>query len=243
MKLFFGSGKNRPMAVCTDVRDYLPENKRYQYKDGRSMPEAAKCWVAANGHLPESIAGVVGNSELISGHFEYPTPAWGGGISMTDIMAFVPNGVIAVQAKVDERFDDLVSAWTFKEEERNSRSPPHRTEVIQGYAKTFGVRSIHLLDVRYQLLHRTLCAALAAKKLNGSQAWMIVQAFPTPTAEGHLSNRTDFDHFVAVVGNALKIDGVSVRLAWVSEPPVHDCSEALSDYPYFVRQSILIRDV
>ena len=45
---------------------------------------------------------------------------WGGGFAMTDIMAFVPNGVIAVEAKVDEPFDDPVSTWIFKEEKKNA---------------------------------------------------------------------------------------------------------------------------
>ena len=73
MKLFFGPGNDRPIAIYTDVRDYLPEDKKHQFQDARSMAEAAKCWVAAGEHLPESIANVVGGNELISAHFEYPT--------------------------------------------------------------------------------------------------------------------------------------------------------------------------
>ena len=196
MKLFFGAGKDRPITLCTDVRDCLPEDKKYQYQDGRSMAEAAKCWVADGEHLPQSIADVVGSNEMISAHFEYPTPVWGGGISMTDIMAFIPNGVIAVEAKVDEPFDDLVSTWIFKEETKNAKSPPHRTSVIQLYAKTLGVKSEQLLGIRYQLLHRTLCAALTAEAQGMSEAWMVVQAFP-PVASGieNLTNRNDFDSF------------------------------------------------
>jgi hypothetical protein len=139
MKLFFGLGKDRPVAVCTDVRDCLPKGRKYQYQDGNSMAEAAKCWIAADEHLPRSIADVVGSNELITAHFEYPTKVWGGGIAMTDIMAFVPNGVIAVEAKVNERFDDVVSSWIFREEKKNAESPPHRTRVIQRYARVFGM--------------------------------------------------------------------------------------------------------
>jgi hypothetical protein len=40
MKLFFGPGKDRPIVICTDVRDCLPKDS--------SMAEAAKCWVAAS---------------------------------------------------------------------------------------------------------------------------------------------------------------------------------------------------
>lgn len=220
MKLFFGSSKKRPVTVCTDVRDFLSEDKKYQYQDGRSMAEAAKCWLAAGGKLPPSISHVVGSNELIAAHFEFPKKVWGGGTSMTDIMAFVPAGVVAVEAKVDEPFGDLVSTWIFEEEKEKPRSPPHRTRVIQRYAKAFNVRSVHLLGIRYQLLHRTLCAVLTAKARATSQAWMMVQAFPSPTGEdGHLANRSDFDRFIALVGNAPIIEGVQVQIAWVSENP------------------------
>src|SRR5207237_7941293 len=137
----------RPVTVCIDVRDCLPEDRKHHYQDGFSMAEAAKCWVAAGEHLPRSIADVVGSDELIAAHFEYPTKVWGGGIAMTDIMAFVPNGVIAVEAKVNEPLDDLVSAWILAKRETNSRSPPHRARVVERYAEAFGVSSRQLLDI------------------------------------------------------------------------------------------------
>jgi hypothetical protein len=220
MKLFFGPGRDRPVNVCTDVRDCLPEDRKYQYQDGFSMAEAAKCWVAAGEHLPRSIADVVGSNELIAAHFEYPTGVWGGGIAMTDIMAFLSNGIIAVEAKVNEPFDDLVSAWIFKREKEDTESPPRRTRVIQRYAEALGLRSRQLLDIRYQLLQRTLCAALTAQGQRASNAWMVVQAFASHTGgDGHLTNRSDFDRFVTLVGSAPKIEGVHVQIAWVSDNP------------------------
>jgi hypothetical protein len=78
-------------------------------------------------------------------------------------MAFVPSGVIAVEAKVNERFDDLISIWTNKEVAKNPRSPPHREEVINRYAKAFCVERGQLSNIRYQLLQRTLCAALTRR--------------------------------------------------------------------------------
>lgn len=218
MRLFFGVGTDRPVSVCTDIRDYLSEDKRYHYKDGFSMAEAAKCWVAANGYLPPAIACVVGGNALIAAHFEYPTGVWGGGTAMTDIMAFVPNGVVAVEAKVNEPFDDLVSSWIFRDEKKNFDSPPHRTTVVQQYAKAFGVKSEQLLNIRYQLLQRTLSAALTAHTRRESNAWMIVQAFLPGTGDGHRSNKCDFDRYVDLVGVAPEIEGVRVQLAWVAEP-------------------------
>ena len=95
------------------------------------MAEAAKCWCNADGRLPKKIGKIIGDDTLVSAHFEYPTQVWGGGKAMTDIMAFVPDGVIAVEAKVDEPFDDLASAWIFKEETTRPSSPPNRTATIQ----------------------------------------------------------------------------------------------------------------
>jgi hypothetical protein len=220
MNLYFGRYKSRPITVCTDLRDCLPADRKHHYRDGFSMAEAAKCWVAAGGCLPRSIAEVVGSRELIEAHFESPTKVWGHGTAMTDIMAFVPDGVIAVEAKVNERFDDVVAEWIFKEEEKNERSPPHRIRVVQRYARGFGLRSVELLDIRYQLLQRTLCAALTAQDRRVSQAWMVVQSFASsPELDRYSANRNDFDRFTALVGNAPMIEGVRVQIAWASDKP------------------------
>lgn len=102
MKLFFGSGKTKPIVSATDVRQYLREDLKYQYEDKFSMAEAAKCWVSAGGYLPKAIADLVGSNELVSAHFEFPTAVGGGGTAMTDVMAILPDCVIAVEAKVDD---------------------------------------------------------------------------------------------------------------------------------------------
>jgi hypothetical protein len=191
----------------------LPDDKKHQYRDGFSMAEAAKSWVAANGSLPSEIADIVGSDTLNRAHFEYPTAVWGGGIAMTDVMAFVPSGVIAVEAKVDEVFDDLVSVWIAREAARNPRSPDHRRKTIQKYANEFAVSEGALMGVRYQLLQRTLCAAIVARKVGAMSAWMIV---PSTQIGIENTNRSDFDRFVALAGERPVIDGVRVNVAWAS---------------------------
>jgi hypothetical protein len=156
----------------------------------------------------------VSSNDLTAAHFEYPTKVWGGGTAMTDVMAFIPNSVIAVEAKVDEPFDDVVSHWIEREAKRNPRSPPHRRNVIQRYAKALTVDAESLLDIRYQLLQRTLCASIVAYARGLSEAWMIVQHFPCGAVSDKVINRSDFDAFVALVGNAPVVEGVKVRLAW-----------------------------
>lgn len=214
-KLFFGSGKDHPVLVATDVRDYLKEDKKYQYRDGFSMAEAAKSWVSAADNLPRSIQAAVGSGEFDSAHFEFPTIVWGGGTAMTDIMAFLPNGVIAVEAKCNEPFDDLVSVWIERDARTNAASPPHRRKVILRYAAAFSVQPESLLGLRYQLLQRTLCAALTARTRGQSQSWMIIQSFAPSASDGHVTNRNDFARFQDLVGVAPVIEGVSVHTAWV----------------------------
>jgi hypothetical protein len=216
MKLYFGPNTDKPIAVALDVQEYLEEDKKHQYRDGYSMAEAAKSWVCAEGYLPPSIAAIVGSNNLNAAHFEYPTKVWGGGTAMTDVMAFVPNGVIAVEAKVNEPFDDVVSDWIERKAESKPTSPPHRRKAIQQYADALKVDAERLLDIRYQLLQRTLCASIVARAKGLSVAWMIVQHFPRGTASDKITNRSDFDAFVALVGNAPVIEGVKVQLAWAS---------------------------
>ena len=217
MKLFFGLGADQPVFNAADVRRYLPEDKRYQYQDGYSMAEAAKSWVSANGYLPKQIALIVGSQELNSAHFEYPTKVWGGGTAMTDVMAFLPNGVIAVEAKVNEPFDNIVSVWIDIKRQDNPKSPDHRQGVIRQYATAFGVAYEALLSIRYQLLQRTLCAAITANANGYSNAWMIVQHFGNGSGDGDKINLSDFNRFVALVGKTPVIEGVPVELAWVED--------------------------
>jgi hypothetical protein len=134
---------------------------------------------------------------------------------MTDVMAFLPDCIVAVEAKVDEPFDDLVSVWITREAKRNENSPPHRSNVIKRYAKALGVEPGQLSQIRYQLLQRTLSAALTARFEGKPQSWMIVQSFAVANSDGHRRNRSDFDQFRNLVGSAPTIEGQRVRLDWV----------------------------
>jgi hypothetical protein len=216
MKLYFGSNTDKPVTAALDVQGYLEEDKKHQYRDGYSMAEAAKSWVSVGEFLPKSITEIVGSNRLNAAHFEYPTKVWGGGMAMTDVMAFIPNGVIAVEAKVNESFDDVVSEWIERKAMQNPRSPPHRRKVVQRYADALMVDAERLLGVRYQLLQRTLCASIVARAKGLSEAWMIVQHFPRGDASDKITSRSDFGSFVALVGKAPVLEGMRVRLAWAT---------------------------
>lgn len=214
---FFGVGVKQPIKVPTDLKRHLPAERRHHYRDGYSMAEAAKCWMASRGRLPLRIAEVIGGDDLETAHFEYGLKVWGGGTSMTDIMAFIPDAVIAVEAKALESLDEQVCCWMYKGAPRNPRSAVHRQHVIARYAKSFGVSTDALLPVRYQLLHRTLMAARVALQHNRSRAWMIVHSFAPLDCEEHGRNRADFDRYVSLIGTAPVLEGITVRLAWVDE--------------------------
>jgi len=214
---FFGTGTQKPINHPTDIIRHLPPERRHHYRDGYSMAEAAKCWMAAHGQLPLRIAELVGNDTLETAHFEYGEKVWGGGTSMTDIMAFIPDSVIAVEAKYRESFDDEVRNWIYKEAAKNLRSPPHRLGVIGQYGRALGVPAEALLVLRYQLLHRTLASARVARQRGRSRAWMIVHSFAPSQCEEHARNRADFDRYVSLIGTTPVLEGIPVRLAWSDE--------------------------
>jgi uncharacterized protein DUF6946 len=221
-RFFFGAGTTKPIYHANDLMKYLPQEKHHHYRDGYSMAESAKCWLAANGRLPPTIATLVGTDALDTAHFEYPVTVWGGGTSMTDIMAFTPGALLAVEAKAREALDEEVRNWVYNEEAKNPRSPPHRLRAINKYAEFFGVSAYALMELRYQLLHRTLAAALVAQKFRRKSAWMIVQSFAPLECEEHARNRADFDRYVALVGATPELKKVQVRIAWV------DCAATLA---------------
>lgn len=218
MTLFFGPGRDKPVHQPEDVRDYLPDDRKYHYRIDYSMAEAARCWCATSPNLPRTIAALVGGPELLRAHVEYPTAVWGGGTAMADVMAFIPGGVIAVEAKVNEAFDDLVADWIDREANKNPRSPDHRRRVAERYAAALGVPMSALLAIRYQLLQRSLGAARTAAAEKLDRAWMIVQDLSYGRGEGHARNRADFDRFVSLVGPSPTLEGVAVTMAWVDEP-------------------------
>jgi hypothetical protein len=168
------------------------------------------------GNIPFNIAKVVGTYVLQSAHFEYPVTVWGGGKSMTDIMAFVPGGIVAVEAKARETFGDEVLNW--------ASDIPHRLNVVDNYAEAFKVRRHDLMDLRYQLLHRTMAAALVARQYGRKSAWMIVHSFAPLDCKEHARNRKDFDRYVALVGSAPVIKEVPVQLAWVDGADCVSCA-------------------
>ena len=101
--------------------------------------------------------------------------------SQTDLLAFVKlvhgTAVIAVEGKVDESFDDLVSTW-------NDHSPGKERR-LQAFCATLGLRVADVGGIRYQLLHRTASAIYEAQRYRTLRAVMLVHSFSLTDASFH----------------------------------------------------------
>src|SRR6266700_1248197 len=139
---------------------------------------------------PGQRSNLVGTETFTTAHFEYEVAVWGQGKSTTDIMAFLQDGVIAIEAKAREPFDNEVHV-SFEE----------------------------LLPIGYQLLHRSLAAVLTESRYSFRQAWMIVQSFAPMTCPEHVRNRSDFDRYMSLVGPLPVLNHMPVRLAWLDQAP------------------------
>jgi hypothetical protein len=124
---------------------------------------------------------------------------------------------LPVETKMKERFDDLISVWIEKNKQENPDSVRHRKSVVERYAEAFGVDYEALLNIRYQLLQRTLCVAITANDKGLSKAWMIVQHFANGIGDQDQTNLSDFNRFVALVGSAPVVEGVPVQIAWAED--------------------------
>jgi large subunit ribosomal protein L30 len=213
---------NCPIFHASELKRCLPPNRRHHYRCGYSMAESAKYWLAAAectspggpmliGSLPHEIGRLLGANALETAYFEYPVTVFGGGRSITDILAVTPTTIVAVEAKVRESFGDEVLNW--------AADMPNRLAVITQYAETFNVGEDKLIRLRYQLLHRTLSAALIARKYERESAWMIVHSFAPLDCDEHARNREDFDRYAALIGPEPVIEGVTIHLAWVDSVP------------------------
>jgi hypothetical protein len=156
---------------------------------------AAACWEAAGDRLPPEISTMIdasqeaalGNLKLLAAIPEWETPLPGGErASFTDILAVTRSElglcVIAVEAKVNEDFGPTVGS--------------KRTEMSTGQSTRLDY--LHLLlgverfddGVRYQLLHRTASALLAANEFHANVAVMLIQSWGTNPAL-----KVDFERF------------------------------------------------
>lgn len=188
------------------------------WKRGFSAMSAAASWEAAGDKLPPEIAKAldssyvpeVRNLKLLAAIPEWETPLPGGSRpSFTDILAVTRNDdglcVVAVEAKANEDFGPAVAE---KLSETASQGEKDRLRYLQ---ELLNLRSLNPA-IRYQLLHRTASALLAAQEFFASTAVMLVHSFGQRP-----ELRADFDRFCDAMG--AESPGAAVRQVRIFDQP------------------------
>jgi hypothetical protein len=163
-----------PSKGPDDWQALLAEPDKH-WREGYSAKCAALAWEAVSG-LPAEIATLFGaDCELLLAIPEHKVPMPGRGReSQCDVFALLRQGdsliALAVEAKVDEPFGPTIREWL-------DTGGQGRVERLQGLCEIIEVPYPPLLDLRYQLFHRTAAAVLEAGRFRAKRAAMVVQSF------------------------------------------------------------------
>lgn len=177
-----------PTEKSEDWRTFLAEPEK-QWRKGYSARELAECWESADGFPTAVQAMFKGAPEpalrdltllLAIPEFKVDLPPTGGRPSQNDlfVLARASDGqlaVIMVEGKVAEAFGPKLSDW-WKE------ASPGKQERYSFLCRTLGLAEMIPPETRYQLLHRTASAILAAREFNAAYAIVVVHSFSTEHA-------------------------------------------------------------
>ena len=167
------------------------------WKRGHSAMAAAACWEASDPALPAEITATLDAStdpDLVDLQLLAAIPEWEtalpGGVraTHTDVLALTGNprglAVLSVEAKVDESFGPTIGA-------KRTSASPGQTERLAYMEQVLGLSAPLADAIRYQLLHRTVAAALNARAFHAHVGVMLVHSF-SPSGKG----RADFEAFM-----------------------------------------------
>jgi hypothetical protein len=199
------------------------------WKQGRSAKSLADAWFQANDFPPRVRAvlkqeDALGGIELIDAWLERCTDLADGRAtaSQTDLLAVAGLGpdllVIAVEGKVTESFDKLVSEWLADGSEGKQQRLNSLCQLLGLEASTVG-------NLRYQFFHRTAAAILEARRFRASKAILLIHSF-CPNATGlrdyvEFGRRLGFERLGRDdVSEPRVVGGIELRLAWVSDEPL-----------------------
>ncbi|RVT82140.1 hypothetical protein DXV76_16820 [Rhodobacteraceae bacterium CCMM004] len=202
-----------PTRGPDDWRALLADPVRH-WRQGYSAKAAADRWEGAEGLPPEIAAALPSGAELLFAVPEHKVPLPGrGAASQCDVFALTggPPGLwtVAVEAKVREPFGPTVAEWL----EGASDGKRQRLSAVVGM---LGLTP-PVVQLRWQLLHRTAAAVIEARRFHATGAAMLVHSFAAEAAW-----RDDFDTFAAAMGGATPVlpSGPLLRLGWCAGPPV-----------------------
>jgi hypothetical protein len=211
-----------PARSADDWQQFLAKPEK-QWVTGRSAKSFAHCWQAAR-DFPPSVRRVFKLSpyplfhqiKMLLGIPERPVPLPGQGkASFSDLFVLAKSGdelvSIAVEGKVGEKFDVLISDWLLRDAVPDEAIPegpalppspdpgasasaapgarPKRSGPSAGKLRRLNYLCQMLEldepathDLWYQLLHRTVSALIEAERFNAPHALMLVHSF-SPTHE------------------------------------------------------------
>jgi hypothetical protein len=220
-----------PTSSPTDWQALLVEPEK-QWKPGWSAYELAVAWEAANG-FPGSVAKVLGTApagvlnglSFQLGLVEHKVPLPGGTTaSQTDlwVLARTANGEtvsLAVEGKVDEKFDDLVADWL----SRHGEPSEGKRKRLEYLCSLLDLDPETVLLLRYQLVHRTAAALIEAERFGARHAVMLVHSFSSADSwfgdyaafatALHADARPAVDRIVEVGARG----GIQLYLGWVKD--------------------------
>lgn len=188
------------------------------WKAGHSAMALARCWeeYKARGGPPE-INRILHSLPFLLAipEFKVDLPPAGGRPSQTDLFALAceSEGLVAIsiEGKVDEPFGPTL-------DERRADPSPGVQERIAFLLKTLKLPPEIPGTIRYQLLHRTVAAILAARDFQAYRAVMLVHSF---SRTGKWFD--DFKAFAGLFGMAAEpetllpidtFDGVELEIGW-----------------------------
>jgi hypothetical protein len=217
------SGIYIPAMKPEDWSHFVAEPKHW--KKGYSAMSLAMCWQEADG-FPDSVTTVFKQSahtlfhdiEMLLAIPEHQVPLPGGPASSQNDIFVLAKGEgqlisITVEGKVSEPFGGKsVSDW-YKDPSLG------KMKRLKFLCCELDIGTDDLMDVRYQLLHRTVSAIIEAKRFNAPNALMMIHSF-SQTNEWF----DDFAAFAKLFGVVPRINtvhsagnmrGINLYLCWV----------------------------
>jgi hypothetical protein len=170
-----------PAQSAEDWRVFLADPEK-QWRTGYSAKTLAYCWQEADG-FPACVRKAFDNSDsatfrlteplLVIPEHKVDLPG-GRAASQNDIFVLAKSAdqlvTIAVEGKVNEPFDKPVSEWF----QNPSAGKQKRLEFL---CSELNVPVDAVMDIPYQLLHRTVSAKLLARQFQAGIALMLVHSF------------------------------------------------------------------
>jgi uncharacterized protein DUF6946 len=227
-----------PARSADDWQMFLAEPEK-QWRTGYSAKALAHCWQSAD-DFPPSVRAALESSDyealhgltMLLGIPEHRVPLPGGGrASQTDlfVLASTTSGAlvsIAVEGKVNESFDRLVSEWLTAPLDDGSPGPsPGRRKRLAYLCDLLRLDETKVTNLRYQLLHRTAAALIEASRFNARYGLMVVHSFSPADAWFD-----DYALFARELGVEVAVDkivrvgerrSVELYVGWVKGEPAY----------------------